>query len=86
MKHSHNFVEEYTGLGAFGMDRASDEETVIFYLQKFSDDELIKLLVKKMSDDELEEIYSLINKILKAYITEDQYHKLFLKEDSHSHD
>ena len=86
MKHSHNFVEDYTGLGAFGMDRSSDEETVIFYLQKFSDDALIKLLVNKMSDDELEEIYSLINRILKAHITEDQYHKLFLKEGGHSHD
>ncbi|MBW1893422.1 MAG: cytoplasmic protein [Deltaproteobacteria bacterium] len=81
MKHTHNFVEEYNGLGAFGMDRVSDEETIIFYLQKFSDDELMKLLVKKMSNDELEDIYSLINRILKAHLTEAEYHKLFLKED-----
>ena len=81
MKHSHNFVEEYTGLGAFGMDRTSDEETIIFYLQKFSDDEMITFLVKKLSDEELEEIYDLINRLLKSHITEDQYHKLFLKED-----
>ena len=81
MKHSHNFVEEYSGLGAFGMDRTSDEETIIFYLQKFSDDEMITFLVKKLSDKELEEIYDLINRLLKSHITEDQYHKLFLKED-----
>jgi len=81
MKHSHNFVEEYAGLGAFGMDRASDEETIIFYLQKFSDDEMIKFLVKKLSDGELEEIYDLVNRLLKAHITEEQYHRLFLKEN-----
>ena len=85
-KHNHNFVETYDGLVGYGYDRESNENTLAYYLQKFSDDEMIKLLVKKMSDDELEEIYSLINRILKAHITEDQYHKLFLKEDSHSHD
>ena len=83
MKHTHNFVEEYKGLGAFGMDRLSDEETIIFYLQKFSDDELMKVLVKKMSDDELEDIYELIHRILKAHLTVAEYHNLFLKDGTH---
>ena len=79
--HTHNFVETYEGLVGYGLDRETDENTVICYLQKFSDDELMKLLVKKMSDNELEDIYSLINRILKTHLTEAEYHKLFLKED-----
>ncbi len=32
-KDTHNFVQQYKGLGAFGLDRETDEETVMFYLQ-----------------------------------------------------
>lgn len=83
MKHSHNFVENYTGAGAFGLDRASDEETVIVYLQKFSDDALVKQMVKRMSDDELEEIYSLICRLMKTHLTKPEYEGMFLKDEWH---
>jgi uncharacterized membrane protein len=80
MKHAHTFVENYAGAGAFGLDRTSDEETVIVYLQKFSDDTLIKHLVKKMSDSELEEIYLLISRLMKTHLTKPEYEQMFLKE------
>lgn len=80
MKHTHNFVEKYDGMLAFGMDRKSDEETVICYLQKFSDDELMKTLVSRLSDDELEELFSKITDIMKRHFSEPEYHELFLKE------
>jgi uncharacterized protein (DUF2225 family) len=83
MKHTHNFVENYRGAGAFGMDRASDEETIIFYLQKFSDDVLMEKLVKRMTNEELNEIYSLTSRILKTHLKEDEYHRLFLKDGHH---
>ncbi len=80
MKHSHNFVEEYKGMLAFGMDRKSDEDTVICYLQKFSDDELIKALISRLSDKELEQMFFMVTDIMKRHFTEPEYHKLFLKE------
>ncbi|MDA3895463.1 MAG: cytoplasmic protein [Desulfobacteraceae bacterium] len=82
-KYSHNFVEEYNGFIGFGWDRQSDENTVICYLQMFSDDGLMKKLISKLSDDELEEIYSMINRLMKAHLNESEYHRLFLKEDHH---
>jgi hypothetical protein len=36
-RHTHNFVEDYTGLVGFGLNREIDENTVIYYLQKFSE-------------------------------------------------
>ncbi len=33
--HSHEFVENYDELVGFGLDRGTDEKTIIFYLQKF---------------------------------------------------
>jgi hypothetical protein len=80
IKDSHQFVHNYKGLGAFGMDRETDEETIMFYLQKFSEDNFIKILVPRLSDQELEEIYLFINSKLKAHISEDEYHHLFLKD------
>lgn len=79
-KDSHQFIQEYTGLGAFGMGRQTDEETVMFYLQKFSEDTFLKTLLPRLSDAELEEIYLWVNRHLKAHINEDEYHHLFLKD------
>ncbi len=79
-KHSHQFVETYTDLVGFGMDRETDENTVIYYLQKFSDDAMMKHIIKRLSDEELEEIFNMINRLLKTHIVDSEYHRLFLKE------
>lgn len=79
--HSHKFVETYTGLVGFGADRNTDENTVIYYLQKFSDDRLMKTIIKRMPDEELSEIFSLITRLLKNHLTSSEYHNIFLKEE-----
>lgn len=81
-RHSHNFVETYDGLVGFGADRETDENTVFYYLQKFSDDRLMKTLLKRLSEDELSEIFNMISRVLKKHLSEAEYHRLFLKEDS----
>ena len=80
MEHCHRFVEDYQGMMAFGLDRETDEATLICYLQKFSDDELMKTIIKRFSDEELEETFQFITKMMKAHLSEQEYHKLFLKE------
>ena len=80
-KHTHDFVETYDDIIGFGLDRQTDENTVICYLQMFSDDVLMGELIKRMTDDELEEIFNLITRTLKKHLTEPEYHNLFLKED-----
>lgn len=79
-KHSHKFVETYNGFIGFGFDRETDENTVICFLQKFSDDQLLHMLRKRLSDAELSEIFNLITRLLKAHLSEDEYHSYFLKE------
>ena len=80
-KHSHNHVNTYDGLVGFGFDRETDENTIIYYLQKFSDDTLMKNLIKRLTDDELEKIFFLLTHLLKKHLTEPEYHSLFLKDD-----
>jgi hypothetical protein len=79
--HSHDFVENYEGLVGFGADRQTDENTIIYYLQKFSDDRLMQILIKRLSADELSEIFALITRFLKQHLTSTEYHRLFLKEE-----
>lgn len=79
--HSHDFVESYEGFVGFGFDRETDENTVIYYLQKFSDDSLMKHIVTKLTDEELNEIFFLISKLLKKHLLEPEYHRLFLKDE-----
>lgn len=78
--HAHSFVENYQGFVGFGFNRETDENTVVYYLQKFSDDDLMETLKKKMSDQELAELFNLMGRLLKKHLTEPQYHALFLKE------
>ena len=82
--HTHNFVESYDGLVGYGADRETDENTVVYYLQKFSDDKFMAMMAKRMTDEELLELFDLINRLLKNHLTESEYHTLFLKED-HDH-
>ena len=80
-KHSHSFVDTYNGLVGYGLDRETDENTVIYYLQKFSDDTFIKEFIGKLTDSELDEIFLMITRQLKKHLTESEYHHLFLKDD-----
>ncbi|MBT3386392.1 MAG: cytoplasmic protein [Desulfobacula sp.] len=79
-KDTHNFIQKYKGMGAFGLNRETDEETIMFYLQKFSEDSFLKSLLPRLSDLELEEIYGFINDKLRNHLLEDEYHSLFLKD------
>jgi len=79
-KHSHHFVETFQGLAGFGLDRQSDENAVQLYLQKFSDDHLMKVILERMTDEDLAEVFELLSNMLKKYLTEPEYHRLFLKD------
>lgn len=84
-KHSHEFVEQYTGLVGFGLDRATDEATVRVYLQKLGDDALTAALLPRLGDDELLELFEAVSALLRRHLSEDEYHDLFLKDEGHHH-
>ena len=79
-KHSHHFVNEYEGLIGFGLDRETDEKSLMVYLQKFSDDTFLKTLVPRLSETEIQDLFELISRLLKTHLKEEEYHRLFLKE------
>jgi hypothetical protein len=80
-KHSHRFVEEYDGPVAFGLDRKTDEVTLTWYLQKFSEDGHMALLRERLSDSDMTALFDLLGGLLKRYLKEEEYHRVFLKDD-----
>jgi hypothetical protein len=84
-EHRHTFVENYEGLVAFGLSREVDEKSLMYYLQKFSDDDLLKVIMPRMSDAEIEQVFVMISNLLRKHLDDNEYHKLFLKEEGHSH-
>jgi hypothetical protein len=81
VQHSHQFVETYDGLVGYGLDRKTNENTLVYYLQKFSDDDLMKVMMSRLSDMEMDEIFDRISALLSRHLTEEEYHRLFLKEE-----
>jgi TorA maturation chaperone TorD len=80
-KYSHKFVEIYDGVLALGLEREIDESSLICYLQMFSDDLLLKHLVPRLSEQEMQELLDRIYGLLKAHLSDEEYHSLFLKQE-----
>ena len=80
--HSHTFVEHYEGMVGFGLDRETDEKSLMVYLQKFSDDALLAALVPRLSPTEIQDLFERISLLLKKYLQEAEYHRLFLKDEN----
>ena len=80
--HTHRFVEEYDGFVGFGLSREVDEYTLTCYLQKFSDDEHMALIRARMSDDDLANFFDLLGRLLRTYLSEEEYHTYFLKDEA----
>lgn len=78
-RHSHRFVEEYDGPVAFGLDPEADKATLTWYLQKFSDDSNMALMRERMSDADAAALFDLLGGLLKKYLSEEEYHEIFLK-------
>ena len=79
--HAHTFVEKYQGMVGFGLNRETDENTVIYYLQKFSDDALMAVLRQRLEDKDLCALFDLVSDLLRKHLSEEEYHHLFLKEN-----
>ena len=78
--HTHRFIETFEGFIGFGLNRESDMDTVIYYLQKFSDDQLMNLLRNRLSDEERQAIFDLLSDLLRKHLSESEYHRYFLKD------
>lgn len=69
----------------FGLDRATDEQSLAAFLKQFSDDRLLGVLVPRMSETEIHQVVDLLTGIMRHHLSSEEYHSLFLGEDHHHH-
>ncbi len=82
-RHKHTIVEEYDGMVAFGLSREVDEMSLMYYLQKISDDDMVRVLVSRLTDEEIERCFALMSELMRKHLSDDEYHRLFLKDEHH---
>lgn len=62
----------------FGMDRATDEQSLVAFLRKSTAPELLATLIPRLKDRELNEIVDLLSRLLRDHLSHQEYHRLFL--------
>ena len=70
----------HTGMLCFGASRPQDEASLIWYLQAFSDDLVLEALVPRLGSDDIEQIVALLTGMLKKHFSDEEYHRIFLKD------
>lgn len=69
----------------FGLDRQTDEQSLIEFLEHFSDERLSRVLVPRMTEEEIHQVVDLLSGLMKNHLSGDEYHRLFLHEKHHHH-
>lgn len=67
----------------FGMNRATDEQSLVSFVQHFSNDRLLNTLAARMTDQEIHQVVDLLTGIMRNHLSSDEYHTLFLGEEHH---
>jgi len=65
---------------AFGLDRATDERSLAIFLARFTRPELLEVLIPRLSEPELLSLLDQLSGLLKKYLQEGEYHRLFLRD------
>jgi len=64
----------------FGFDRKTDERSLALFLECFSDRKLLEVLLPRLQDKDISTTVDYLTKILRTYLSEEEYHALFLAE------
>lgn len=62
----------------FGLDRPTDERSLLLFLQKCADPSLLNTLVPRLSDREIDETVLFFSGLLKRHLSKEEYHTFFL--------
>lgn len=67
----------------FGMNHATDVDSLITYLAHFGHERLTTALVPRMNTQEIHQVVDLLTQIMRNHLTDEEYHALFLGEPHH---
>ena len=64
----------------FGLNRATDEQSLRVFLEKCAEDSVLDVIVPRLSDNELSDIVNFLTGVLHRHLSKKEYHRLFLGE------
>lgn len=67
----------------FGMNRATDEHSLVAFLRQFSSDDMTAVLVPRMTEEEIHKVVDVLTGIMRNHLSGEEYHRLFLGEFHH---
>lgn len=65
----------------FGLDRKTDEVSLYAFLQMFTTPAMLHSLIPRLSSDDIDLTVNFLTGLMKKYLREDEYHRLFLQEE-----
>lgn len=80
IEHDSPFANGNAGAICFGLDRATDERSLILFLKRFCDERLLTALVPRLQAEEIDQVVDLVSGLLRAHLTDEEYHALFLED------
>lgn len=78
MEHPPEDLEDSVAHIVFGWDRPTDERSCAAFVRRFASAALLEALVPRLTDDELAGLVDQLSGLLRAHLTEGEYHRLFL--------
>ncbi|HEB68766.1 MAG TPA: hypothetical protein ENI88_04000 [Desulfobulbus sp.] len=69
----------------FGLDRVTDERSLVLFLRLFCRDQLLDTLVPRLEDFEIEQVVDQLSTLMRTHLQEKEYHELFLDDHDHHH-
>ncbi len=81
MENSKYSSEKRTNIHeiCFGLNRETDEQSLIAFLKRFTNDALIDTLIPRLESQEINDLVDFLTGLMHAHITKEEYHRLFLK-------
>lgn len=67
----------------FGLNHATDVESLITFLAHFGHERLTASLAPRMSSQEISQVVDLLTRIMRNHLSDEEYHALFLGESHH---
>lgn len=69
----------------FGLSRDLDRSSLNCFLQLMGNPRLTETLARRLSSEDIQQITHYLTGVLKKTLSEDEYHELFLQEESPHH-
>ncbi len=74
------FANDNAGQICFGLDRPTDEQSLVLFLHRFARPELLAALAPRLADEDIARVVDLMSGLLRAHLNDSEYHRLFLQD------